>query len=154
MNYLPSYETVCRGLGLVPNKGPSETKITVTSGFLVALLRAALESSPFSESDYLRFNPDIAEAQLRGDIGDLHGHFIDHGYFEGRQAYEFQVDEDRDLKANRDVALAIRERDIGSAVEHYQIAGEREWRAPNEACAEEVNRWREVLLGMQRHVTA
>jgi hypothetical protein len=153
-NYFPEYEAMCHSLCIDINNQPKDNRIAVTSGFLIALMKVALESSPFRESDYLKFNPDIAEAQRRGDIGDLHRHFIDHGYFEGRRAYAFKVDEDWYLKVNLDVALAVRERDIESAVEHYHLSGEHEWRAPNEACAEEVNRWRDVLLGMQRLVPA
>jgi len=58
----------------------------MTSAQLSCLLREAIRSMPFEANAYRQANPDVDVAFRAGQITDLHAHFIESGYLEGRSA--------------------------------------------------------------------
>lgn len=49
-----------------------------------AVVSRFLPLMPFDADWYLSQNPDVAAAVQEGSVASAHGHFIQHGYFEGR----------------------------------------------------------------------
>jgi len=82
------------------------------------------------EDWYLMRNPDIAEAVREGRAKSGRDHFVNNGYFEGRQPFPITVDEDWYLAQNPAVAEAIREGLMQSAQQHFEQHGYREGRMP------------------------
>ena len=97
---------------------------------LKGLLKTLVQCAPFSEEFYLEAYADIAEAYEAGQITDLHRHYIDFGYFEGRLPFPIRVDERWYLAQHPDVAESIRLGLVGSAQEHFERDGYREGRLP------------------------
>jgi hypothetical protein len=148
--YFPSQAVLSQAVGCDLSDENSATPAQISLTLLRLLVRSALEGAPFDEAYYLRQNPDIEVAWKAGSIADLRQHFIDNGYFEGRKAWSIDVDEKWYLGLYKDVALAVRESQVVSAQQHYELVGEREWRAPNEGAAALVREWRIALAGLAR----
>lgn len=82
------------------------------------------------EEWYLVKNPDIQEAVREGRARSGREHFVNNGYFEGRQPFPMTVDEEWYLAENPAVADAIREGQMSSAQQHFEMHGYREGRLP------------------------
>ncbi len=123
----------------------SKSKVAVDARILRQLLQTIAASAPFSEAFYLEQNPDIAEAHAKGLISDLHAHFIEQGYFEGRTGSSPPVDERYYIAAYPDVAEAVRRGDVASGSEHYHRSGATEGRIPNSQVKREIEVWAAAL---------
>lgn len=143
--YFPSIEYLAAGLRLPKENLQGPKKTLVSYDLLRTLLRHALEALPFDEKAYLKQNPDLAVAWKRGEIGNLHEHFVNTGYFEGRGLTSVAFDEKWYVSTYSDVAEGIRKGQISTAKEHYEMVGEKEGRAPNPRVLDAVQAWNKLL---------
>ncbi len=148
--FFPPQPVLSEALGVDLLNEKLMTRTPVSVAVLRLFIKSVLMSAPFDEAYYLEQNPDIEAAWMAGMITDLHQHFIETGYFEGRKAWRMEFDEKWYLSRYKDVALAVREGQINSAQEHYELVGEKEWRAPNEAVGALIQEWRSALAGLAR----
>jgi len=139
--YLPPIDLLLQALRTTRDRLDGRARVAVDPRLPVHLLRRIAAAMPFDESFYLTAYGDVAEAHGRGDIGDLHQHYIEAGLFEGRMGADPGVDADYYLAANPDVGRAISAGQIASAAEHYLRRGAAEGRAPNVQLAAEAARW-------------
>jgi hypothetical protein len=140
--FVPPYRLLLEELRSA-SSGPGEGNDIVVPRLLFELmLRLLVETMPFSEDEYLKRNPDVAEALAQGKIKDAHQHFVTKGYFEGRVGGAPQVDEKWYQRRYADVAAALKEGGIGSATDHYMDNGAREWRSPTKADEPLTNEWK------------
>jgi hypothetical protein len=112
---------------------------------LRALIQASVARAPFSDEFYLQTYPDIAEAHAAGTIPDLHRHYVESGFFEGRCGAPPPVDEAFYTTYYKDVGQAVTRGDIASATEHYLRQGVAEGRVPNRQIKPEVDYWMSIL---------
>ena len=141
--YVPPIDTLEALLGVKLDR-EDDTLVRVQKNVLRALVMAALHAVDFDIETYLQNNPDLRGAWERGEIPDLHAHFINSGFFERRLASPPKVDEQWYLDQNRDVGAAINEGRVASAQQHYEERGAAEWRAPNPGLATSFHIWREL----------
>jgi hypothetical protein len=142
---LPNGRVLLSGMMLTSERLRSGTKAAVSVQVLRAILTAAITRLPFDESFYLATYPDIREAHSAGRINDLHEHFIEDGYLEGRLGTDPVVDEDFYREAYPDVASAMDSGKVASAFDHYITAGCFEGRYANEAEMASIKPWLELL---------
>jgi hypothetical protein len=100
-------------------------------------------SSQFNERFYLYVNPDLLPAIDAGTVQTGFQHFVAHGFSENRSGTGFFnftpvsgnarsfFDPAFYLSQNRDVSLALRNRSIRSAFEHFLRFGQHEGRRPS-----------------------
>jgi hypothetical protein len=148
--YFPPKSVLSEALGLDLLDEEPMTRTSVSVTVIRLFIKSVLVGAPFDEAYYLRHNPDIEVAWKAGMIADLHQHFIETGYFEGRKAWQMEVNEKWYLSRYKDVALAVREGQVTSAQQHYELVGESEWRAPNEAAGALMQEWRLAFAGLAR----
>lgn len=103
----------------------------VSRDFLVELLAPALRRIRFEEGFYRRQYADLAEAEARGLIADLHDHYLRFGFFEDRLPCHVEVDGGFYAREYPDVAVAILENRVASAQAHFEGVGFREGRLPS-----------------------
>lgn len=144
-DYFPHVDLLLQSMRIDRNRLSGRGKIAIDAPLLRLLLHCVIARLPFSAEFYLRTYPDIAAAVAAGQIADLHRHFIDTGWFEGRMGSPPEVDEAAYRGAYADVAEAIDEGRIGSAHDHYMLAGAAEGRVPSPALAATVAQWMSVL---------
>jgi len=145
MMYVPPFDALLRGLGTSKENLEATTDITVPVGLLKLLLQLAVAYSEFDEEEYLRANPDVQQAVVRGDVESGQMHYIGYGYFEGRRGGTIKMDERRYLRDNPDVAAAIREGKISSGEDHFYMIGAGEGRSPNPDQSGDAAEWRQAL---------
>jgi hypothetical protein len=97
---------------------------------LMELTRPLLYAVEFDERWYLQRYPDIAEAIRAGHVKSARRHFIDNGYFEGRQPFPIRVDEQWYLDHNPGVAAFVAQGQLESAQQHFDENGYEEGRLP------------------------
>ena len=123
----------------------TRSKVAVGTSLLRLLLAEAIRNQPFDEAFYREANPDLDAAYRRGEITDLHEHFVKQGYLEGRVAVPPVVDEEFYLATYKDVREAMRRGDVASAREHYLRAGAAEGRLANPAQRPLADHWAAIL---------
>ena len=143
--YLPHIELLLQALRVNRERLNSKSKIAIDAKLLRGLIQAIIARSPFSDEFYLDAYPDIAEAHAAGNIPDLHRHFVESGFFEGRFGTPPVVDEAFYTTYYKDVGQAVARGDIASAGEHYLRQGAAEGRIPNRQIKPEVDYWISVL---------
>jgi hypothetical protein len=145
--YTPSFATIARALGVQKDvvKGPATAPVVIDAGALRILLKFVAAAADFDSEVYLQENPDIAAAFESKQITNLHAHYVNSGFFEGRAATRLKIDEEWYLKTYPDVAAAIRENIIESASAHFERRGETEMRAPSEDALPWLMDWAEAL---------
>jgi len=143
--YLPHADLLMQALRISRDRLDSRSKIAVDPRLLLHVLRQIVATQPFDEAFYLATYEDIAAAHGRGEIGDLHRHFVEAGFLEGRMGAPPAVDQDYYLATYPDVGRAIAAGQIASAMDHYVQRGATEGRAPNPAAAADVARWAVIL---------
>lgn len=143
--YVPHIDLILQALRINRERLGSKSKIAIDARLLRALLQSLAARAPFSESYYRETYPDLARAFEAGKIPDLHRHFIDSGFFEGRQGDAPEVDEAFYKSTYRDVALAVENGDVQSAEEHYLRSGAAEGRVPNKGLQPHIDGWMQVL---------
>jgi hypothetical protein len=142
---LPHIDIVLRALRVTRERLDARAKIAIDAPLARHLVTQLAAMVPFDESFYCRIYPELAAARDRGEIADLHRHFLESGFLEGRFGSDPGVDEAFYLSLYPDVRKAIDDGDVGSASEHFLRSGAAEGRAPNAAAAPEVIRWMAVL---------
>jgi hypothetical protein len=142
---LPNGRVLLSGMMLTLERLRSGTKVAVSVPVLRALLRAAIAQLPFDVDFYLNTYPDINEAHSAGRISNLHDHFIEEGYFEGRLGSDPSFSEDFYRENYPDVAQALDTGQLTSAFDHYVATGCYEGRSANEAELERIKPWLELL---------
>jgi hypothetical protein len=143
--YLPHIDLLLHSLRINRERLNSRSKIAIDTRLLRGLLQALAASLPFSEEFYLASYADIAEAHSVGKVPDLHLHFIEAGFFEGRFGAPPPVDEAFYTATYRDVGQAVLRGDIPSGAEHYLRTGAAEGRLPNEDLRSAVDNWMSML---------
>ncbi len=143
--FMPHIELLLQSMRISRERLTSRSKVAIDTRVLRALLEALASQMPFDPQFYLDHNPDIASAHKAGQIKDLHKHFVETGFLEGRFGAQPPVDEAFYTSVYKDIAPAIRRGDISSATEHYIRAGAAEGRVPSEAVRPMVERWASVL---------
>lgn len=107
-----------------------EVSVTLARDYFVRLLEPQIRQIRFDPEFYRRKYVDLAEAEAKGLIKDLHEHFIHFGYFEARLPCLVEVDGAFYSREYPDVALAILEGRVASAQAHYEVSGYGEGRIP------------------------
>ena len=145
--YIPSYDFIARVLSLPkdPMTSPRDGRVNLDVRTLRLLLQFVALAADYDEATYLKENPDLAEAYQAGAITDLHRHFTENGFFEGRKAAPINFNENWYLKTYPDVSDAIKEGSISSALDHFVHRGDVELRAPNEEALSWMRNWVEIL---------
>ncbi|MEI6798761.1 MAG: hypothetical protein WCO04_06035 [Pseudomonadota bacterium] len=106
--------------------------VTLDRGYLTVLLRPQIEKIQFDEDYYRKRNPDIQDAELRGEITDLHSHYLNFGFFENRLPCLVEVDGFFYARAYPDVAVALLEGRTPSCQTHFETSGFAEGRLPRD----------------------
>ena len=125
---LPFFELVNRG----KVRMVSHDVVTLDRGYLAVLLRPQIEKIWFDEDYYRESNPDIHDAELRGEIPDLHVHYLNFGFFENRLPCPVEVDGFFYARAYPDVAVALLENRTPSCQTHFEMSGFAEGRLPRD----------------------
>ncbi len=143
--YVPPYRALLSMIA-ASAKRPDAKTLAVPEGVFKALLQMALTAADFDETAYLRENPDVAESLRRGGIPGAKFHYVNYGYFEGRPG-GVAVDAAWYERQYPDVAQGIRSgrAKVKSAMEHFNVAGAAEGRAPNGALQPAVAAWLKAL---------
>lgn len=143
--FLPHIELLLQSLRISRDRLNSRSKVAIDTRLLRAMLQCLARQLPFDPEFYLANNPDVAAAHGAGTIVDLHEHFLEAGFFEGRFAARPLVDESFYAASYQDIGAAIDRGDIVSGAEHYMRSGAAEGRVPSEKMQPEVQRWAAVL---------
>ena len=143
--YFPHIDLILQSLRINRDRLSSKSKIAIDARLLRLMLQTIAAKLPFSEDFYMESYPDLAEAYAAGKIPNLHQHFVDSGYLEGRVGSPPLVDEGYYLGAYKDVGKAVAAGDIANATEHYMRAGAAEGRVPNAATRQLIDNWMSVL---------
>lgn len=144
-DYLPHISLLLQAMRVNQDRLNSKSKIAIDAKLLRALLQTIVAKLPFSAEFYAETYPDLADAYDAGKIPDLHGHFIESGFFEGRVGAPPPVDEAYYIGLYRDVATAVERGDVLSGTEHYVRAGAAEGRIPNARLKPVVDHWNGIL---------
>ncbi|MCX7377621.1 MAG: hypothetical protein NTY94_12890 [Alphaproteobacteria bacterium] len=143
--YIPHIDLLLQALRVNRDRLNSKSKIAIDAKLLKTVLQAMVAGAPFNEAFYKQNYPDLAAAQASGAIPDLHKHFIENGYFEGRFGSAPPVDEAYYTSTYKDVGQAVLKGDVTSGTEHYLRSGASEGRVPNEEIRSELEAWMVVL---------
>ncbi len=143
--HVPHIELLLRGMRITRERLHSRSKVAVDAKILRALIRAAVHQSAFDAEFYLATYPDVAEAHRAGTVTDLHEHYVETGFFEGRVGAPGEVDELFYVTEYPDVAQAVQAGEVRTASEHYVRSGAAEGRLPNPGLKPEIDAWTQVL---------
>ncbi len=152
IGYMPHISVLLQALRINRERLASRTKMAIDARLLRQLLQTIAAALPFSEEFYLETYPDLSESYAAGNIGDLHRHFVEQGFFEGRFGFPPQVDEAFYTGLYKDVAEAVRRGDVKSGTEHYLRSGAAEGRVPNAQVQPDVEHWGAVMRGEDARV--
>jgi hypothetical protein len=145
VGYLPHIDLILQSLRISRERLNSRSKVAIDTRLLRALLQTIARTVLFDPTFYLAHNPDVASAHAAGQIVDLHKHFLESGFLEGRFASPPPVDEAFYTATYKDIGAAIKRGDIASGAEHYMRSGAAEGRMPSEAMRAETERWTALL---------
>lgn len=148
--YVPHIELLLQALRINRDRLNSRSKVAIDARLLKAMLQAMIANAPFSEEFYKVTYPDLAAAHAAGDIPDLHQHYVDSGFLEGRFGAPPPIDEAFYTSNYRDVGQAVLKGDVKSGTEHYMRSGAAEGRLPNEAIRPALEAWMLVLRDENR----
>jgi hypothetical protein len=143
--YVPHIDLLTHSMRITRERLNSRSKIAIDVRLLRLVLQALVSHLPFSEPFYRATYGDLDAAAAAGAIPDLHRHFVETGFFEGRMAAPPEVDEAFYVALYPDVAGAIERGEVGSGAEHYLRSGAAEGRIPTPAVKAEVDEWMSLL---------
>ena len=143
--FLPHIDQLLTSLRITRERLNSRSKVAIDTRLLRTLLCRLAEQLPFDPEFYLAENADVAAAFENGQITDLHRHFVESGFIEGRFGAAPEVDGPFYVATYNDIGAAIRRGEIVSAAQHYVDAGAAEGRIPSEAMRPDIERWAAVL---------
>ena len=130
MNYFPPFEVIRRSVDIQAVRG--DLRVNMSYEDFVELLKLMIRGIEVDEEWYKRTYDDIGQAIKGESIKSARHHFVNDGYFEGRQPAPIQVDEAWYLRRYPDVAEGIRKGLLTSAQEHFEMDGYKEGRLPFE----------------------
>ena len=107
-----------------------QTMVHMSNDELVEMLRSIIINMDIDEAWYLRRYPDVAEAVRAGTFKSAKEHFVNNGYFEGRQPFPIVVDSDWYVTRYPEIGAAIEAGTLESAQDHFERHGYREGRLP------------------------
>jgi hypothetical protein len=128
VRYLPPFEIIKSMIDLTSARG--KTRVDMTYEDLQKIIRILLSAVEVDEVFYLSRNPDVADGIRAGSIRSARAHFVDHGYFEGRQPYRIEVDEKWYLETHRDLPASLAGGEYATGQEHFDGPGYSEGRPP------------------------
>lgn len=143
--YVPHIELILGALRVNRERLASRAKIAVDARLLRALIQTLAATQPFDPAFYRATYPDIDSAFEAGLIPDLHQHFIDSGFIEGRFGAAPEVDEAFYNESYPDIAEAVRAGEIASGAVHYLESGASEGRVPAAALRDVIDGWMAIL---------
>ncbi len=143
--YVPHIDLVLQALRINRERLNSRSKIAIDARLLRGMLQALVATQPFDAAFYRATYPDIAAAADEGQIPDLHQHYIDSGYFEGRFGAPPPVDEAFYTTQYRDIGQAVLRGDVASGTEHYLRSGAAEGRVPRADLRAAIDSWMALL---------
>jgi len=143
--YFPHIDLILHTLRINRDRLSSKSKIAINARLLRLMLQTIVAKLPFSEEFYMEKHPDLAEAYAAGKIPNLHQHYIDSGYLEGRIGSPPDVDEGYYLATYKDVGKAVAAGVVVDGAEHYMRAGAAEGRVPNAATRQAIDNWMAAL---------
>ena len=143
--YLPHIDLLLQAMRINRERLNSRSKIAIDAKLLRTLLQSVVVHLPFSAEFYQSTYADIGAAVAAGQIPDLHRHFVETGFFEGRIGAPPKVDEAYYTSLYKDVAQAIQRGDVASGSEHYLRSGAAEGRVPNAQVKPEIDVWMGIL---------
>ncbi len=128
MKYLPPFDIVKARLAIESVNG--ELRVSGSYEEFVNMVRRMIAGIEVDEKWYLARYPDIAEAIAQGIVHSAQTHFVNDGYFEGRQPFGIQVNERWYLTQNTGVADYVRQGKLESGQQHFDENGYKEGRLP------------------------
>ena len=143
--YVPHVDLLTRFLRVDRHRLNGQQKIAVDARLLRLLLEHLVGHMPFSEAFYRATYPDLDAAAASGLIPDLHLHFVQTGYFEGRIGALPEVDAAFYIATYPDVAGALQRGEVASAAEHYARSGAAEGRVPSPRLQADIAPWMALL---------
>ncbi len=143
--YFPHVDLLAHAMRINRDRLNSRAKVAIDAKLLRRIIEGAIAALPFSAEFYRETYPDIAAAETAGQIVDLHRHFVQTGYFEGRMGFPPPLDEAYYRAAYADVASALQQGEVASGRDHYLRAGAAEGRVPGPALKAEVEAWVKLL---------
>lgn len=144
-DYFPHVDLLLAAMRIDRERLNGRSKVAIDARLLRRIVQAAIERLPFSAAFYRSNYPDIAAAEAAGQIPDLHRHFIETGYFEGRMGAPPPFDAASYAATYPDVAEAVADGRIASAADHYLRSGAAEGRVPNPDLGPDIAAWMSVL---------
>lgn len=144
-DYFPHVDLLVRSLRIDRDRLNGRSKIAIDARLLRRLIQGVIEGLPFSAKFYAETYPDIAAAAAAGQIPDLHRHYVETGYFEGRLGMPPTLDEAYYRDTYPDVAEAVAAGDVASAADHYRRSGAAEGRVPVADMAGAIGDWMTLL---------
>lgn len=143
--YVPHVDLLAQAMRINRDRLGSRSKIAIDAKLLRWILQNLVSHMPFSDQFYREAYADIGAAAAAGQIPDLHRHYVETGFFEGRIGAPSEVDEAFYLASYPDVATAIERGEVSSAAEHYIRSGAAEGRVPSADLRPEVDAWMGLL---------
>lgn len=128
MKYLPPFDIVKACMAVESVNG--ELRVSGSYDEFVNLLRRMIEGIEVDEKWYLERYPDIAEGIEQGIVVSAQQHFVNDGYFEGRQPFPIQVNERWYLTQYTGVSDYVRQGKLESGQQHFDENGYLEGRLP------------------------
>ena len=125
-------------LGITAVDLEAET-VTVNTAALRSLLAEFARQQPFDPDFYSETYPDIEAARLAGLVSDLHMHFAQSGFLEGRLPAEPAFDPVWYAQHYPDLAAQIAADDAAALRNHFITAGLAEGRVGTAACLRRVS---------------
>ena len=143
--YVPHVDLLAQAMRVSRERLNSRSKIAIDAKLLRQILQNLIGLMPFSEAFYRATYADLDAAAASGQIPDLHRHYVETGYFEGRMGAPPRVDEVFYISTYPDVATAIQRGEVASATEHHIRFGAAEGRIPSPALKPDIDAWMGLL---------
>lgn len=144
--YVPHIDLLTQSMRITRERLNSRSKVAIDAKLLRLVLQNLVSHLPFSEAFYRATYADLDAAANAGAIPDLHLHFVETGFFEGRMGAPPEVDEAFYVAMYPDVASAVERGEVGSGADHYLRSGAAEGRIPSPALKQEIDAW----MGLMR----
>lgn len=143
--YIPHYDAILQSIGTSRKELEGKTQIEIPLSLFKFLLQHALANGEFNLNGYLTANEDIQNAVRSGQVPDPKEHYWNFGFFEGRLGATPAVDEPWYRRTYSDIAMAVRKGEITSGVEHFNVKGAEEFRAPASQYVADAMEWKKAV---------
>lgn len=120
--YLKTYSDLCRDLDVEKPK-KDDDKVVLSKTAFDAIVRALLEKTLINEETYQSLYPDVEEWVSSNEGVTAHQHFVQTGFFEDRFLIPAEFEEITYLRANLDIAIAVKKGVFETGLSHYLLFG-------------------------------